>query len=218
MRRIPLSVLVLLTLGRSVLFFFGRLGCLACGHMLDRMGRSPFFDGWKSCPRCRADLDIVDARATCPECGLVVYANPGPTVSGLVLDDDGRILLARRAADPGRGLWDILGGFADEGESPLETLVRELREETGVEIEPLEFYGAWPDRYGDGGVWTLNLYWTARIASGEPEAATGETAAKRSGSSSRSRTRSSFSRLGKRVCRGRKMGRTAHVEPTASCR
>jgi len=43
--------------------------------------------------------------------------------------------------------------------------------ETGVDIEPLEFYGAWPDRYGDGGVWTLNLYWTARIASGEPEAA-----------------------------------------------
>jgi ADP-ribose pyrophosphatase YjhB (NUDIX family) len=170
-RRIPLSVLVLLTLGRSFLFFLRRLGCLACGHMLDRMGRSPFFDGWKSCPRCRADLDIAEARATCPECGLVVYANPGPTVSGLVLDDDGRILLARRAADPGRGLWDILGGFADEGESPLETLVRELREETGVEIEPLEFYGAWPDRYGDGGVWTLNLYWTARIAAGEPEAA-----------------------------------------------
>jgi ADP-ribose pyrophosphatase YjhB (NUDIX family) len=135
------------------------------------MERSPFFDGWKSCPRCRADLDIVDARATCPACGLVVYANPGPTVSGLVLDDDGRILLARRAADPGRGLWDILGGFADEGETPLEALARELREETGVEIEPLEFYGAWPDRYGDGGVWTLNLYWTARIASGEPEAA-----------------------------------------------
>jgi 8-oxo-dGTP diphosphatase len=113
----------------------------------------------------------VDARATCPACGLVVHANPGPTVSGLVVDDDGRILLARRAAHPGRGLWDILGGFADEGESPLETLARELREEAGVEIEPLGFYGAWPDRYGDDGVWTLNLYWTARIASGEPEAA-----------------------------------------------
>jgi len=132
------------------------------------MERSPFFDGWTSCPRCTADLDIVEARATCPECGLVVYANPAPTVSALLLDDAGRILLARRAADPGRGLWDILGGFADEGEFPIETLKRELREETGVEIEPLEFAGAWPDRYGEGGVWTLNLYWTARIACGTP--------------------------------------------------
>jgi ADP-ribose pyrophosphatase YjhB (NUDIX family) len=134
------------------------------------MSHSPFFDGWKSCPRCTTDLEIVEAKATCPACGLIVYANPGPTVSALLLDSDGRILLARRAADPGRGLWDLLGGFADEGETPFDTLARELREETGVEIEPLEFVGAWPDRYG-GGIWTLNLYWTARIASGTPEPA-----------------------------------------------
>jgi len=38
----------------------------------------------------------------------------------------------------------------------------------GSRYEPLEFVGAWPDRYGEGGVWTLNLYWTARIASGTP--------------------------------------------------
>jgi ADP-ribose pyrophosphatase YjhB (NUDIX family) len=135
------------------------------------MGRSPFFDGWRSCPRCTADLGIEAARASCPECGLVVYANPAPTVSALLCDEQGRILLARRAADPGRGLWDLLGGFMDEGELPLETLARELREEIGVKIEPLQFFGAWPDRYGTGGIWTLNLYWTARIASGEPAAA-----------------------------------------------
>ena len=135
------------------------------------MERSPFFDGWKCCPRCTADLGIEDVRAVCPECGLVVYANPAPTISALLLDDEGRILLARRAAEPGRDLWDLLGGFMHEGELPFETLVRELREETGVEIEPLEFFGAWPDRYGEGGVWTLNLYWTARIRSGEPEPA-----------------------------------------------
>lgn len=135
------------------------------------MGLSPFFDGWKSCPRCRAGLELEDAKASCPECGLTVYANPAPTVSALVLDDDGRILLARRAREPAEGAWDLLGGFMDEGELPLETLVRELREETGVDVEPLDFFGAWPDRYGDGGVWTINLYWTARIAAGELEPA-----------------------------------------------
>jgi 8-oxo-dGTP diphosphatase len=135
------------------------------------MGRSPFFDGWTSCPRCRADLGFERARASCPACGLVVYANPAPTVSALVLDEEDRILLARRAREPSRGLWDLLGGFMDEGEHPLETLRRELREETGVDIEPLQFFGAWPDRYGDWGVWTINLYWTARIVAGEPQPA-----------------------------------------------
>jgi len=135
------------------------------------MGRSPFFDGWKSCPRCAAELEIADGEAHCPECGLVVYANPVPTISALLIDSEGRVLLARRAAEPGEGLWDLLGGFMDEGELPLETLAREMKEEIGVEIEPAAFFGAWPDRYGDGGVWTLNLYWTARILEGEPVAA-----------------------------------------------
>jgi 8-oxo-dGTP pyrophosphatase MutT (NUDIX family) len=57
----------------------------------------------------------------------------------------------------------------DEGEEPLQTLRRELREEAGVEIEAEDFVGAVPDRYGDGGPWTMNLYWTATIVAGDPE-------------------------------------------------
>lgn len=97
-----------------------------------------------------------------------VYNNPAPTASALLIDDQGRVLLARRANDPGAGLWDLLGGFVDEGEDGLDALRRELREELGVEIEPGEFVGAFPDTYGDDGIYTLNLYWTAVIASGEP--------------------------------------------------
>ena len=50
---------------------------------------------------------------------------------------------------------------------------RELREEAGVEVEPLEFLGVWVDKYGGEGsaATTLNLYWTARIVSGTPEPA-----------------------------------------------
>ena len=135
------------------------------------MGRSPFVAGWKSCPRCRADLEFAGARAACAACGLEVYANPAPTASALVEDDEGRILLARRAGAPGAGLWDLLGGFMDEGEEPLETLRRELREETGLDVEPGEFVGGFPDRYGADGIWTMNLYWRARSAAGEPQPA-----------------------------------------------
>ena len=84
-----------------------------------------------------------------------------------MLDERGRVLLARRAADPGAGLWDLLGGFIDEGEEPLAALRREVEEETALEVEPLEFLGVYPDRYGDDGIYTLNLYWTARVTGGE---------------------------------------------------
>lgn len=108
---------------------------------------------------------------SCPSCDLEEYAKPAPTASALVRDDEGRILLARRAGDPGRGLWDMLGGFVDEGEAPLETLRRELREEAGVEIDVGEFLGGIPDTYGDNGTYTLNFYWAAAVAGGEPQPA-----------------------------------------------
>jgi 8-oxo-dGTP diphosphatase len=133
------------------------------------MGESALLAGWTSCPRCRHDLEREEKTVRCPNCGLSVYANPAPTASALVLDDRGRVLLARRAGDPGAGLWDLLGGFIDEGEEPLAALRRELVEETALEIEPGEFLGGYPDRYGKGGIYTLNLYWTARIVGGELE-------------------------------------------------
>ena len=87
-----------------------------------------------------------------------------------MLDDGGRVLLARRAFEPEAGKWDLPGGFLMEDEMPLDGLRRELREEAGVEVEPLELAGIWADRYGGGNdaTATLNLYWTARITSGEP--------------------------------------------------
>jgi 8-oxo-dGTP diphosphatase len=108
----------------------------------------------------------------CPACGFVGYANSAPTSSGLV-EDGGRVLLARRAVEPERGRWDVPGGFLEEGEHPLEGLRRELREEAGLEIEPLELLGIWTGRYGDApdAVATLNVYWRARVVAGEPSAA-----------------------------------------------
>jgi 8-oxo-dGTP diphosphatase len=98
-----------------------------------------------------------------------VYANSAATASALVVNDRGRVLLARRAGEPRAGCWDAPGGFLEEWEHPLDALRRELREETGLEIEPLDFLGVWVDRYGDApdARATLNLYWTARAVSGE---------------------------------------------------
>jgi ADP-ribose pyrophosphatase YjhB (NUDIX family) len=130
-------------------------------------------DDWVACPRCRTALERERQRVHCPACGFVAYANPEPTAGVVCLDDAGRILLARRAAEVFHGYWDLPGGFVEEDEHPLDTIRRELREETGLEVEPLEFLGVWMDRYSEdeSGPSTLNLYWTARVVSGEPEPA-----------------------------------------------
>ena len=129
-------------------------------------------DAWKHCPRCGGPLEGRDGSSVeCSNCGFRYYASSKPTASGLVLDDEGRILLARRAREPDEGKWDLPGGFLEEGEDPRDALRRELEEETGLAVERVEFFDVVVDRYGDGedAQSTLNLYWTCRVVSGEPK-------------------------------------------------
>ena len=131
------------------------------------------FDGWTYCPRCRADLDASeDGKLECPSCGLTTYANSEPTACAVCVDDKGRVLLARRAGEIYNGRWDLPGGFLGEGEHPLDALRREVKEETGLDVEPTEFVGVWMDTYSedDSGPSTLNLYWGARVLGGELDA------------------------------------------------
>ena len=129
-----------------------------------------FLDGWRYCPRCAGALERHGAdRVSCPACGFEQYGNSVPGAQALVRDDRGRLLLGRRANDPGRGLWDLPGGFLEEGEHPLDGLRREVLEETGLEFEPGRFLGVWMGDY-DGRA-TLNPIWTGRIEGGDLNAA-----------------------------------------------
>jgi ADP-ribose pyrophosphatase YjhB (NUDIX family) len=124
-------------------------------------------DGWRFCPICGEGIENVDDRAECRACGYVAYANSVPGVEAVCFDASGRVLLGRRAFAPGAGKWDLPGGFLHEHELPLDALRREVREETGLEIEPLDFLGHWLEPY-DGRV-VLCLTWTAH-AHGEGRA------------------------------------------------
>jgi ADP-ribose pyrophosphatase YjhB (NUDIX family) len=122
-------------------------------------------DGWRFCPICGEAIEKAEDRVECRACGYVGYANPVPGVEAVCLDERGRVLLGRRALDPGKDLWDLPGGFLHEDEPPLDGLRREIHEETALEIEPAEFLGHWLEPYA--GRIVLCLAWAAR-ASGSP--------------------------------------------------
>ena len=57
-----------------------------------------------------------------------------PCVGAVVRDEDGRLLMVRRANEPGRGLWSIPGGRVEPGESAHDAVVREVAEETSLAV------------------------------------------------------------------------------------
>ncbi len=87
-------------------------------------------------------------------------------VVGAALYDGGRLLAARRSAPPElAGRWELPGGKVEPGELPEEALVRELREELGVEAEAVaRVPGEWLLKPG----YVLQV-WAARLVSGEPK-------------------------------------------------
>jgi 8-oxo-dGTP diphosphatase len=115
------------------------------------------------CPACGAALveRVVDRqpRRVCPACGRVHWRNAKPCAGALVIRN-GKVLLVRRGVQPFRGYWDIPGGFCEAEEHPAETVLREVREETGLEVELTGLLGLWMDDYE--GNTTLNVYYLAR--------------------------------------------------------
>lgn len=101
----------------------------------------------RHCGRC-GTLMVPDARGeralVCPSCGHTAYPRINPCVIGVVTRGD-ELLLAR-AHRFKNGMFSALAGFMEVGESAEQTLMREVREEVGVEIRDIRYFGSqsWP--------------------------------------------------------------------------
>jgi ADP-ribose pyrophosphatase YjhB (NUDIX family) len=96
------------------------------------------------CIRCGTQTEEADRggrlRPVCPACGWVYYAKNALGAALLIVENE-RVLLVRRAHEPYLGQWMLPAGFVEYGELAEETAVREAKEETGLEVELTGLWG-----------------------------------------------------------------------------
>lgn len=95
---------------------------------------------YRFCPRCghrleRRLLKVGEPeRLVCETCGFVFYIDPKIAVGAIIRTGVERIVLVRRAIEPGFGKWVFPGGYVDRGEPLTEAALREAREECGLHV------------------------------------------------------------------------------------
>lgn len=95
----------------------------------------------RHCQRCGAEITFKEVHArlrpVCPACGFVYFYDPKIAVA-VIVEIDGKIVMHRRAVEPGAGKWTFPSGFVDRGEVVTEAAAREVLEEVGLEVEDLQ--------------------------------------------------------------------------------
>ena len=120
------------------------------------------------CPSCGLKDMRFDGikEFRCSVCSFTYYHNVAIGV-GAILECGEKILLIERGKDPGKGKLDLPGGFVDPKESAEEAVSREIREELGINIGPLKYFGSYPNIYEYKGVvyQTCDLFFYSKIDS-----------------------------------------------------
>lgn len=122
---------------------------------------------FKYCPKCgSAAFHVKDEKAKrCEECGFVYYFNSSAATVAFILNEKNELLVCRRAKEPKKGTLDLTGGFIDRFETGEEGVAREVKEETGLEVEEAIYLFSLPNTYLYSGflVHTLDLFFRCEV-------------------------------------------------------
>ena len=125
---------------------------------------------YHTCPNCQSSLEKEERAVHCKECGFGFYVNPAPCVT-IVVTKDNKVLLAKRAFEPKKDMWNLPGGFIEPGETPIEATHRELMEEISAKVTIItELGNAVPDVYSDFGDPTLNFLYLSELMGDQVQA------------------------------------------------
>jgi ADP-ribose pyrophosphatase YjhB (NUDIX family) len=97
------------------------------------------------------------------------YRNPSPTVD-VILQRDSKILLVRRKKDPFANKLALPGGFINEGETAEDAARREAKEETSLDVEPIEILGVYSDPKRDPRKHVMSVVFVGIIVGGSERA------------------------------------------------
>lgn len=125
---------------------------------------------FKYCPFCGMELSLEEKgsqqRPACPNCGFVQYRNPVPGVVVLI-EHQGTVLLGRRRGGYGAGKWGLPQGYIEFDEDFLTAAVREVKEETGLDVEIRSILNVVSNLLAPG-LHTLAIVLLAGVIRGEP--------------------------------------------------
>lgn len=125
---------------------------------------------FRHCPRCGCDaFSENDERSKrCASCNFVFYHNASAATVAVIIDEQGRLLITRRALEPAKGTLDLPGGFVDPGESIEDGCLREVLEETGAEAILERYLFSLPNtyRFSDFDVHTTDAFFLVKIKPG----------------------------------------------------
>ena len=95
----------------------------------------------------------------CRDCGFTYYANPCSATAAFIVNERQEMLVVRRAKEPAKGTLDLPGGFVDMGETVEEGMRREIKEETGLDVQDIRYLFSSPNiyMYSGMGVHTLDM-------------------------------------------------------------
>jgi NAD+ diphosphatase len=148
---------------RDLRTLLGVLDAESTGAAMRAVHLAHFVETHAFCGRCATPMvdDVVEAARRCPRCALLVHPRIAPAVIMLVRRGS-QALLARNGRFP-RPFFSALAGFVEVGETLEETVAREVREEVGVEITNIRYFGSQPWPFPD----SLMIGFTAEWASGD---------------------------------------------------
>jgi NADH pyrophosphatase NudC (nudix superfamily) len=123
------------------------------------------------CTDCGGKLTKNKTAYICQSCSKSYYLNPKAAVAIVLYDDQHRLVFARRAHEPNKGKLDCIGGFLDIDENFEQALSRELKEESGLnmdDISDLRYFGSSHDLYPWEGsaVSVSSVYFIAKLNQG----------------------------------------------------
>lgn len=121
------------------------------------------------CPRCGTPIvhehQFGKVRPVCPACKWIYFADP-KVAAAVLVEQNGRVLLARRVNEPFRGFWTLPAGFVNAGEHPAEAAARECLEETGLAVRVTRVLDVIAGREHERGADFVIVY-AAEVESGE---------------------------------------------------